>query len=88
MRMALLLPVAALAAACQVTEDDQNDQITVQYNQDLAENTAADIANGAEEAGEAIANGAEEAVDAARNVDVDLDVDANTADNNKTANSN
>jgi hypothetical protein len=69
-----------------VTEDDQNDAITVQYNQDLAENTAADIANGAQEAGEAIANGAEGAVDAARNVDVD--VDTNTADNNTTANSN
>jgi hypothetical protein len=86
MRIAMILPLAALAAACQVTEDDQNDAITVQYNQDLAENTAADIANGAQEAGEAIANGAEGAVDAARNVDVD--VDTNTADNNTTANSN
>lgn len=80
MRIAFLLPLAALAA-CQVTEDDQNDQITVQYNQDVAENAAADIANGAEEAGEAIANGAEDAVDTARNVDVDVDVDSNTADN-------
>lgn len=88
MRIAMLFPLAALAAACQVTEDDQNDQITVQYNQDLAENTAADIANGAQEAGQAIRNGAEGAVDAARNVDVDVDVDANKADNNKTANSN
>jgi hypothetical protein len=79
MRIALLLPLMLLAAACQVTEDDQNDQITVQYNQDLAENVAADIANGAEEAGKAIANGAESAVDTARNVDVDVDV--NTAGN-------
>ena len=79
MRMIALLPLTLLATACQVTEDDQNDQMTVQYNQDLAENVAADIANGAEEAGEAIANGAEEAVDSARNVDVD--VDTNTADN-------
>ena len=85
MRMMLALPLRALAA-CQVTEDDQNDQVTVQYNQDLAENAAADIANGAQEAGEAIVNGAEGAVDAARNVDVD--VDTNTADDNKTANSN
>ena len=87
MRILFLLPLAALAA-CQVTEDDQNDQFTVQYNQDLAENAAADIANGAEEAGEAIANGAEGAVDAARNVDVDVDVDANKANNDKPANSN
>ena len=87
MRILLALPLVALAA-CQVSEDDKNDQITVQYNQDVAENAAADIANGAQEAGEAIANGAEEAVDAARNVDVDVDVDTNRADNNKTANSN
>ena len=81
MRIALLLPLTVLAAACQVTEDDQNDQVTVQYNQEVAENAAADIANGAQEAGEAIANGAEGAVDAARNVDVDVEVDSNTADN-------
>ena len=85
MRHIFILPLLALAA-CQVTEDDKNDQVTVQYNQDLAENALADVANGAEEAGEAIANGAEGAVDAARNVDVDVDV--NTADNDRTANSN
>lgn len=80
MRTLLILPLLALAA-CQVTEDDKNDQVTVQYNKDVAENALADIANGAEEAGEAIANGAEKAVDTARNVDVDVDVDANKADN-------
>jgi hypothetical protein len=85
MRLILALPMFALAA-CQVTEDDQNDQITVQYNQDVAENAAADIANGAEEAGEAIVNGADQAVDTARNVDVDINT--NTADNDKTTNSN
>jgi hypothetical protein len=84
MRTVFLLPLFALAA-CQVTTDDQNDQMTVQYNEDVAENAAADIANGAEEAGEAIANGAQEAVATARNVDVD--VDTNTADN-EPANSN
>ena len=85
MRWVLALPFLALAA-CQVTEDDQNDAITVQYNEEVAANAAADIGNAAEEAGEAIANGAEEAVDTARNVDVD--VDTNTADNEPTANSN
>jgi hypothetical protein len=85
MRIIFTLPLLALAA-CQVTEDSQNDQITVQYNQDVAENAAADIANGAEEAGEAIVNGADQAVDTARNVDVDINT--NTADNDKTTNSN
>jgi hypothetical protein len=85
MRSLLLLPLVALAA-CQVTEDDQNDQMTIQYNQDVAENAASDIANGAEEAGEAIVNGADQAVDAARNVDVD--VDTNTADDSRATNAN
>ena len=85
MRTVYALPFLLLAA-CQVTEDDQNDAVTVQYNQDVAENAAADIANGAEEAGAAIANGAREAGEAVQNVDVD--VDTNTADNNRTTNSN
>ena len=85
MRFVFALPFFALAA-CQVTEDDQNDAITVEYNEDVAANAAEDIGNAAEEAGQAIANGAEEAVDTARNVDVD--VDTNTADNEPTTNSN
>lgn len=85
MRLILALPLLALAA-CQVTEDDQNDQLTVQYNQEVAENAVADIANGAQEAGEAVANGARDAGNAVQNVDVDVDL--NTADGNKTANSN
>ena len=76
MRIILALPLLALAA-CQVTEDSANDQVTVQYNQDLAENAAADVANGAQEAGEAIANSARDASEAIQNVDVDVDVDTN-----------
>ena len=76
MRIMFALPLLALSA-CQVTEDSANEQVTVQYNQDLAENTAADIANGAEEAGEAIANSARDAGEAIQNVDIDVDVDTN-----------
>ena len=76
MRIIFALPLLALAA-CQVTEDSANDQVTVQYNQDLAENAAADVANGAEEAGEAIANSARDAGETIQNVDVDIDVDTN-----------
>ena len=87
MRMMLALPLLALAA-CQVTTDDKNDQTTIQYNQDLAENAVEDVANGAKEAGEAIANSAEDAGAAIKNVDVDVDVDTNKADKDKTTNSN
>jgi hypothetical protein len=85
MRTLIALPLLALAA-CQVTQDDKNDQTTIQYNQDVAENAAADVANGAREAGAAIANSAEEAGAALKNVDVD--VDTNKADDKKTTNSN
>ena len=84
MRAIYALPFLLLAA-CQVSEDDQNDAVTIQYNQDVAENAAQDVANGAQEAGEAIVNGAKEAGETVRNVDVD--VDTNTADN-QPANSN
>jgi hypothetical protein len=85
----MMLAVSLLAlTACQVTEDDRNDQVTVQYNQDVAENAAEDIANGAMEAGEAIANSAQDAGAAIKNVDVDVDVDTNKADGNKATNSN
>ena len=87
MRIIFALPLLALAA-CQVTTDDKNDQVTVQYNQDVAENAAADIANGADEAGQAIATGAHDVADKAKNVDVDVNVDTNTADSNRTTNSN
>ena len=60
MRILFALPLLALAA-CQVTKDDKNDQVTVQYNQDVAENAASDVANGAKEAGTAITNSATDA---------------------------
>ena len=88
MRMMFALPLLALAAACQVTDDDQNDQVTVEYNQGVAENAVEDVANGAKEAGEAIVNSAQEAGAAIKNVDVDVDVDTNKADKDKTTNSN
>lgn len=72
MRMIALLPLALLAA-CQVSEG--NNSVTVSYNEDVAENAAADIANGVEEAAEAVTNGAREAGATIRNTDVDIDVD-------------
>ena len=78
MRIIFALPLLLLAA-CQVTEDDANDSVTIQYDQNTAEEAVSDTINGAQEAGQVIANGAEQAADTAQNVDVD--VDTNTADN-------
>ena len=68
MRTLLPLPCSLLAlAACQVTKDDANDSITVEYNQDVAENGVADAGNAAENIGEAIANDVEETADKVEN---------------------
>ena len=78
MRLLITLPILALAA-CQVSKDDGNGTITAEFNQDVAENAAADVGNFAENVGGAIANEAEDAANKAKNVDID--VDTNTADN-------
>jgi hypothetical protein len=80
MRLLIALPVFALAA-CQVSKDDGNGTITAEFNQDVAENAAKDVGNFAENVGGAIVNEAEEAKNKAENVDVDVKVDTNTADN-------
>jgi hypothetical protein len=76
MRALLALPLLAMAA-CQVTKDDANDSVTVEYNQDVAENGLEDAGNLAENVGEAISNDVSEAADKVENVDVE--VDTNTA---------
>ena len=77
MRVALIiLPLCALTA-CQVSTDDANDSTTVQYNQDLAENVAADASNQASAIAGHIANDVKEAGETVKNEvgDVDVDVD-------------
>jgi len=78
MRSFMLLPLLALAA-CQVSKDDQNDTISATYNQDVAENAAADVGNFAEDVANDVESTAEKVGEKAENVDVDLDVDTNTA---------
>jgi uncharacterized protein (DUF2342 family) len=80
MRILMLFSVTLLAA-CQVSKDDGNGTITAEFNQDVAENAARDVANGAEALGGAIANEAEQTAAKIENTDVDVDVDTNTADN-------
>ena len=78
MRLFLTLPLLALGA-CQVTTDDKNDQMTIEYNQDVAEEGIADAANTAEDLAGKVSNDVEETADKveskADNVDVDVDVD-------------
>jgi hypothetical protein len=78
MRLFLALPLLALAA-CQVTKDDKNDQMTIEYNQDVAENGVADAANTAEDLVGKVVNDVEQTADKVEskteNLDVDVDVD-------------
>jgi hypothetical protein len=76
MRALIALPLLAMAA-CQVTKDDANDSVTVEYNQDVAENGLEDAGNLAENVGEAISNDVSQAADKVENVEVE--VDTNTA---------
>lgn len=78
MRIVLALPLLALAA-CQVSKDEQNDTITATYNEEVAENAAADVGNFAADVANDVTNTAEDIGEKAQNVDVDVDVDTNTA---------
>ena len=59
MRILMALPLLALAA-CNVTKDGANDQVTVEYNGDVAENTVADIGNAAEDVANDVGQAAED----------------------------
>ena len=81
MRITAALPLILVLGACQVSNDDANDTVSVTYNEDLAANTAADVGNFAQNVGGAIANDVERTADKVQNTDVDVDVDANVQTN-------
>ena len=78
MRILLAVPLLLLGA-CQVTKDDNS--TTVSFNEDVAENAAADAGNFAENVGGMIANDVDQTADKVQNkvgdVDVDVDVSRN-----------
>ncbi|HUE78501.1 MAG TPA: hypothetical protein VMN38_02575 [Sphingomicrobium sp.] len=84
MRIPIVLPLLLLGA-CEVTTDDANDQVTVEYNQGLAENSAADVANEVGNIADDIGNDVERTGDRIQNEVGDVDVDVSR---NAPANSN
>jgi hypothetical protein len=91
MRVAIALPLLMLAA-CQVSTDEKNDSTTVGYNQDIAENAAADVSNHAgaiaghivndvQDAGNTVQNAGQAAKTQVDKVDVDVDVNNNAPAN-------
>ena len=73
MRLILALPLLGLAA-CNVTKDGANDQVTVEYNADVAENAVADVGNAAEDAANEVGQAARDIGDKVENTDIDVDV--------------
>ncbi len=84
MHKIILFAPALLLGACQVTDDKGNDQVTVSYNQDVAENAGAKALNTIDQAAGAIVNDTKEASAAVKNLDVDVRVGTRT-DGNQAA---
>ena len=81
MRIALALPLLALAA-CQVSKGDN--EVSVTYNQDVAENAAADIGNTAENVAADISNDVKATGDKIENKVGNTDVSVNVNRDVKT----
>ena len=75
MRIALALPLAFLAAGCNVSKD--GNAVTVQYDQNTAENAVADVSNTAENVAADIGNDVQ-----AAGIKIDNKVGDNDADTN------
>jgi hypothetical protein len=82
MRILVLTPLLLLGA-CNVSTDQGNNSVTVQYDQNTAQNAAADIGNTAQDMGNAIANEASETAAKVNNSGIVADND----DHNQAANS-
>ena len=89
MRIALAIPLllpVLLLGACNVSKDGNS--VTVQYDQNKAENTAADIGNTAQNIGQDIANDVQRTGDKIENKvgNADIDVKVNTDEHTNAAN--
>src|SRR4029079_10174945 len=81
MRIALAIPLLLLAA-CNVSKDGNS--VTVQYDQNTAENTAADVGNTAQNIAADIGNDVKKTGDKIQNTDVDVNVNKDVKTENKT----
>ncbi len=76
MRILFALPLL-LVGACSAGHDDANDQVSVQYNEDQAQQTLDQMGNTAEDIGAGVANVAGQTGQAIQNEVGDVDVDVN-----------
>ena len=84
MRIALAIPALLLLGACNVSKD--GNAVTVQYDQNTAQNTAADIGNTAQNIAQDIGNDVQKTGDKLQNKIGDNDDHAGNSQANATEN--
>ena len=84
MRIILALPLLCLASACNVSKE--GNAVTVQYDQNTAENTAADIGNTAQNVAADIGNDVKTTGDKIQNKVGNADIDVKVGNDAKTEN--
>ena len=80
MRFLIAVPALVALGACNVSKE--GNAVTVQYDQNTAENAAADVGNAAENIGGLIVNDVERTGDKLQNADVDVSVNRDAQANN------
>jgi predicted small secreted protein len=80
MRIMIVLPILLLSA-CNVAKDNANNTTTLTINEDLAQNTAANVSNDVQNIAADVGNDVKNASEKVKNTDVDVKVDTNTQDN-------
>jgi hypothetical protein len=84
MRIILALPLLCLASACNVSKE--GNAVTVQYDQNTAENTAADIGNTAQNVAADIGNDVKTTGEKIQNKVDNTDVDVKVGNDARTEN--
>jgi hypothetical protein len=84
MRILIAVPALLALGACNVTKD--GNAVTVQYDQNTAENTAADVGNAAQNMAADIGNDVAKTGDKIQNKVSDTDINVSIGNDSKTEN--
>jgi hypothetical protein len=82
MRILTAIPALLVLGACNVSKE--GNAVTVQYDQNTAENTAADVGNTAQNIAADIGNDVKKTSDKVQNSDVDVNVNKDVKTENKS----
>jgi hypothetical protein len=82
MRILFAIPLV-LVAGCNVSNDANNDQVMIQYNEETAQNALEDAGNTAENIGAAIGNEADRAANKIDNSDLVADDNSSETTNSQ-----